>query len=207
MTKAKLKLVTPAAEKRTVEAPGRVANSDYRSREYLTPKEVERLRTAATKNRWGHRDATMILVAYHHGLRASELCDMQWTDVDFDRATLHIRRRKDGVTGSHPINGEELRALRRLKREQEPRSQWIFATERGGPFTTAGFNRMVERAGEAANLSELKPHAHMLRHSAGYKLANDGRDTRLIQDYMGHKSIASTARYTALASGRFKGLF
>ena len=100
-----------------------------------------------------------------------------------------------------------LRALRRLKREQEPQSQWIFATERGGPFTTAGFNRMVERAGEAAGLGELKPHAHMLRHSAGYKLANDGRDTRLIQDYLGHKSIASTARYTALAAGRFKGLF
>lgn len=207
MAKPKLRVVTPTTEKRTVEAPGRAANADYRSREYLTPKEVGKLRTAAAKNRWGHRDATMILMAYQHGLRASELCDLQWTDVDFDGARLHIRRRKDGVTGAHPINGEELRALRRLKREQEPQSQWVFATERGGPFTTAGFNRMIERAGEAAGLGELKPHAHMLRHSAGYKLANDGRDTRLIQDYMGHKSIASTARYTALAAGRFKGLF
>lgn len=207
MAKAKLKLVAPAAEKRTVEAPGRVANAEYRSREHLTPKEVERLRKAASANRWGHRDATMVLVAYQHGLRASELCDLQWTDVDFDSATLHVRRSKGSTTVAHPINGEELRALRRLKREQEPQSQWIFTTERGGPFTRAGFNRLVERAGEAAGLGELKPHAHMLRHSAGYKLANDGRDTRLIQDYLGHKSIASTARYTALASGRFKGLF
>jgi integrase len=207
MTKAKLRLVPPSAEKRTVETPGRVANSEYRPREYLTPAEMAKLIEAAAKNRWGYRDATMILVCYRHGLRASELCELQWTDVDFDRATLHVRRRKDGVTGAHPITGPVMRALRRLRREQGPQSQWIFNTERGGPFTTAGFNRMIERAGEASGLSELKPHAHMIRHSTGYRLANDGRDTRLIQDYLGHKSIASTARYTALAAGRFKGLF
>jgi integrase len=162
--KSHLKLVTPKTKNRTV-TPKRKPNADLRSREYLTDGEVERLTEAAKANRWGHRDATMILVAYRHGLRASELVDLRWDQIDFDTATLAVRRAKKGTPSTHPIRGEELRALRRLQREQDPKSPFVFTSERGAPFTTAGFARMVERAGEAAKLG-FKAHPHMLRHAS-----------------------------------------
>jgi integrase len=116
----------------------------------LTDAEVERLTDAARANRWGQRDVTMILVAYRHGLRASELVDLRWNQIDFETATLAVRRAKKGTPSTHPIRGDELRALRRLAQEQDPKSPFVFTSERGSPFTTAGFARMVERAGEAA---------------------------------------------------------
>jgi len=145
----------------------------------------------------------MILAAYRHGLRVSELVDLRWDQIDFNTATLHVRRVKKGTPATHPIRGDELRGLRRLQREQEPRSPFIFTSERGAPFTTAGFARMIERAGEAAGLS-FKAHPHMLRHACGFKLANDGHDTRALQAYLGHVSIQHTVRYTELAPDRFK---
>ena len=116
---------------------------------------------------------TMVLVAYRHGLRASELVDLHWDQVDFRTATLHVRRVKKGMPSTHPILGDELRALRRLQREQEPKSPFVFTSERGAPFTTAGFARMVERAGSEAKLG-FKARLHMLRHACGYALANKG---------------------------------
>src|SRR6516164_7506327 len=151
MAKAHLKLVTPSIEKRTV-MPKRPPNVDLRTREYLTEAEVERLMTAARKNRWGHRDATMILVAYRHGFRPAELVDLRWDQIEFASGALHVRRVKQGTPSTHPILGDELRALRRLQREQEPKSPFVFTSERGTPFTTAGFARMVERAGVEAKL-------------------------------------------------------
>jgi integrase len=112
-------------------------------------------------------------------------------------------RVKQGTPSTHPILGDELRALRRLKREQEPKSAYVFVSERGDPFSTAGFARMVERAGGEAKLP-FKAHPHMLRHACGYKLANDGHDTRALQAYLGHKNIQHTVRYTELAPTRFK---
>src|SRR5262245_51077168 len=194
MAKSHLKLVTPTAKKRTV-APRRRRNGDLRTREYLTEAEVERLMKAATGNRWGHRDATMILVAYRHGLRASELVDLRWDQIDFTAATLHVRRAKQGTPSTHPIRGDELRALRRLQREQAPRSQFVFTSERGAPFSTGGFARMVERAGIEAKLG-FPVHPHMLRHACGFALANKGHDTRALQAYLGHKNIQHTVRYT-----------
>jgi integrase len=202
MAKSHLKLVTPAIVNRTV-TPTRLRNGDLRTREYLTEAEVERLMTAARKNRWGHRDATMILVAYRHGLRASELVDLRWDQVDFRTATLHVRRVKQGTPSTHPILGDELRALRRLQREQEPKSAFVYTSERRSPFTTAGFARMVERAGIEARLG-FKAHPHMLRHACGYALANRGHDTRALQAYLGHKNIQHTVRYTELSPTRFK---
>ena len=146
MPKVHLKLVTPAIVKRTV-TPRRPPNADLRTREHLTEAEVERLMDAARKNRWGHRDATMVLVAYRHGFRPAELVDLRWDQVDFASGTLHVRRVKRGTPSTHPILGDELRALRRLQREQEPKSPFVFTSERGAPFSTAGFARMVERAG------------------------------------------------------------
>ncbi|MGA8321181.1 MAG: tyrosine-type recombinase/integrase [Xanthobacteraceae bacterium] len=202
MAKAHLKLVTPATVKRTV-TPKRRPNKVLRTREYLTDAEVERLMAAAKGNRYGHRDATMVLVAYRHGLRAFELVDLRWEQVDCKTATLHVRRVKKGTPSTHPILGDELRALRRLQREQEPKSPYLFTSERGAPFTTAGFARMVERAGTEAKFG-FKAHPHMLRHACGYALANKGHDTRALQAYLGHKNIQHTVRYTELSPTRFK---
>src|ERR1700747_2313631 len=169
MAKSHLKLVKPATVKRTV-TPTRRPNADLRTREYLTDAEVERLLKATKGNRWAHRDATMILVAYRHGLRASELTDLRWDQVDFGTATLHARRVKRGRPSTHPILGDELRWLRRLQREQEPKSPFVFTSERGSPFTTAGFARMVERAAAEAGVG-FQEHPHMLRHACGFALA------------------------------------
>jgi integrase len=202
MAKANLKLITPATVKRTV-APRRPPNKDLRTREHLTESEVERLMKAAQRNRHGHRDAAMVLVAYRHGLRSSELVDLRWDQVDFRTATLHVRRAKQGTPSTHPILGDELRALRRLQREQEPKSPFVFTSERGAPFTTAGFARMVERAGTEAKLG-FKAHPHMLRHACGYALANKGHDTRALQAYLGHRNTQHTVRYTEMSPKRFK---
>jgi integrase len=167
---------------------------------------VERLIKATQDNRCGYRDATMILAAYRHGLRAAELVDLRWDQVDFRTATLHVRRVKQGTPSTHPVLGDELRALRRVQREQEPKSPFVFTSERGAPFTTAGFARMIERAGKVAKLS-FKAHPHMLRHACGYALANRGHDTRALQAYLGHRNIQHTVRYTELSPTRFKNFW
>ena len=202
MANLHLKLVTPASVKRAV-ALRRPTNKEMRPREYLTKAEIAFLIKAAKGNRHGLRDGTMILVGYTHGLRVSELIGLQWSDVSFEDATLHIRRAKGGVTGSHPLRGDEMRALRALQRQAK--GNWVFETERGGPFTTAGFASLIERAGEQAQIG-FKVHPHMLRHSAGYAAINADVGVRDLQDFLGHRSINSTARYTALASGRFKSI-
>ena len=202
MTKSHLKLVAPATVNRTV-TPTRLPNKALRTREHLTETEVEKLIEAAKGNRWGHRDSTMILVAYRHGLRVSELVDLRWDQVDFATATLHVRRVKHGTPSTHPIMGDELRALRRLQREQNPKSPFVFTSERGAPFGTAGFARMVERAGAGAALG-FKAHPHQLRHACGFALANRGHDTRAIQGYLGHRSIQHSVRYTELTPTRFR---
>jgi integrase len=203
MAKTHLKLIGPGTEKRTV-MPTRRPNSEIRPREHLTEREVEKLIGAAKRNRHGPRDATMILICFRHGLRASELCELQWSDVEFESASLHLRRAKGGATGTHPLLGDELRSLRTLKRDAK--CPFIFVSERDAPFTVSGLQKMIERAGIEAKMP-FKVHPHMLRHAAGYVLANKGVDTRTLQSYLGHRSIQSTVRYTELAPGRFKNLW
>ena len=203
MAKSHLKLVAPTTEIRTDATPLRRPNAELRTREYLTDAEVERLTNAAKDNRYGHRDATMILMGYRHGFRSSELVDLRWDQIDFDNATLAVRRVKRGSPSTHPIQGDELRALRKLQRDQEPKSPFVFTSERGSPFTPAGFARLVERAGAAAELG-FKAHPHMLRHACGFALANRGHDTRALQAYLGHRNIQHTVRYTELSPDRFK---
>jgi integrase len=195
-----LRLVAPAGENRAV-APVRRPNAEYRKREYLTPAEAEKLIEAANSNRYGLRDATMILVAYRHGFRASEVCDLEWSAIDFARAEMHVSRKKGGKPATHPIRGDELRELRKLQREAK--SPFVFVSERGGPLTTDSFNWLVKRAGQKAALP-FQVHAHMLRHSAGYKLAGDGHDTRSIQAYLGHSDIRHTVKYTELSPKPFR---
>lgn len=183
--------------------PKKIKNIERRSREYLTPVEIEKLISAAKQlGRYGARDSTMILMAYRHGLRISELVALKWSQIDLKQGLLHIIRRKNGVASTHPLFGPELRALRTLKRDC-PDTDYLFMTERGSPITDSTFRKIVSRAGEEAKLG-FPIHPHMLRHSTGFKLANDGRDTRSIQHYLGHKNIQHTVRYTEVASERFK---
>jgi hypothetical protein len=144
MANAHLKLVTPTGEIPTV-APRRGKNAEYRTREHLTQSEVERLIEAASS----HRDATMILLAFRHGLRASELVDLRWDQVDFELGVLHVRRAKAGTPATHPLTGRELRALRRLQRKTG--GTHLFMSERKAPISIDGFQKMVERLAAAAN--------------------------------------------------------
>jgi integrase len=207
MTKPRLKLVVPDSVNGTVgkvRPPNRIANDKLRGREYLTEGEVSRLKKEATKNnRHAFRNATMIMTAYRHGLRASELVDLRWDQIDLAAGKIHVRRVKNSSPSTHILDGTEIRTLRRLKKEQEPESQFVFTSERGSPFTTAGFRKMLARLGETTKIG-FPIHPHMLRHATGFKLAKDGVDTRAIQDYLGHKSIANTVRYSRLSPERFK---
>lgn len=178
-------------------------NSEVRPREYLTDGEVNRLVKAAAKSgRHGHRDSTLILVTYRHGLRVSELIALRWDQVELDSGKMHVGRVKEGIPSVHPIRGPEVRALRRLRREY-PDSPYLFVTERRGPLSDSTVRKIVSRAGNVAGLG-FPVHPHMLRHATGYKLANDGHDTRAIQHYLGHKNIQHTVRYTQLSAARFR---
>ena len=182
--------------------PLRRKNKDLRSREYLTTEEVDRLGSAAkSTGRHGHRDMTMIIMMFRHGLRVSELVSLRWDAIDLKQGVMHVSRLKSGVSSTHPLRGPELRALRKLKRDY-PDTPYLFVSERKGPLTASNVRKIVSRAGDVAELG-MPIHPHMLRHSTGFKLANDGHDTRAIQLYLGHKNIQHTVRYTELASGRF----
>ena len=150
-------------------------------RRYLTAREIERLMDRARKHgRYGHRDATMILVAYRHGLRASEVCDLQWQQIELSEGSLHVHRVKNGVPSVHPIRGDEMRALRKLRRDY-PRDAHVFVSERGGP---------IKRLGEAAKMP-FPIHRHMLRHACGLKLANDGPTHGLCSTTSGTKTSST----------------
>lgn len=186
--------------------PARQTNASRRRREYLTPDEIEKLLQASSKlGRHGARDRTLVLLAYRHGLRVSELVSLRWDQVDLKAGLLHVARLKNGIASTHPIRGPELRALRELRRNY-PSSSYLFVSELGGPLTPATFRKLLARAGERAKLP-FPIHPHMLRHSTGYKLANDGHDTRSIQQYLGHRNITHTVRYTELSPERFKGFW
>ena len=199
-TKSHLRVVSPRHQNRSV-APNRPANAELRTREHLTPAEIDKLIAAAKTSRYPQRDATMILVIYRHGLRASEACDLEWSQIDFDTATMHVRRAKNGKPAVHPIRGDELRQLRQLRRDTT--GPYVFTSERGTPFTTDALNRHIKRLGAKTKIG-FPVHVHMLRHACGYALANKGHDTRSIQDYLGHKAIQHTVRYTELSPTRFK---
>lgn len=182
--------------------PKRLPYEQLRPREYLTSNEIEELIAVARKRgRYGYRDATMILIAYRHGLRVSELCALRWDQIDFSQGLLHVHRLKHGTPSVHPLRGRELRALRQLKRDSIS-SPYVFISERDAPLSAAGFRRLLSRIGTASKLT-FSIHPHMLRHACGYKLANEGHDTRAIQLYLGHKNIEHTVRYTELSAERF----
>jgi len=170
-------------------------------RRYLTEAELDRLIKVARKGRHGQRDATLVLIMARHGLRVTEAIDLRWDQLDFERAHLHVMQLKGGIDSVHPIQGDELRALRELRRDQEPKSAFVFTSERGGPMTRSNVSKMIEKAGE---LAELPPtHPHMLRHTCGHLLADAGYDTRRLQLWLGHSDIKHTARYSELSARPF----
>jgi type 1 fimbriae regulatory protein FimB/type 1 fimbriae regulatory protein FimE len=183
--------------------PIKIPNKDKRSREHLFPTEVAAMISAAKKiGRHPLRDSTLILMAYRHGLRVSELVALRWEQIDFTGGTIYINRLKHGVSSTHPLRGVELRALRQLQREYH-NSNYLFVSERDTVIAAATARRIIERAGVEAGLS-LSVHPHMLRHACGFYLASRGHDTRAIQAYLGHRNIQYTVRYTELSPKRFQ---
>jgi site-specific recombinase XerD len=184
-----------------------VAKSDAKPRrEYLTEGEVEQLMAAAKKRgRYGHRDAAMILMAYRHGLRVSELTKLRWSQIDLDRGRIKIIRLKGSDDSEQPLGGVEIRMLRRIKREQTTGTEYVFVSERGAPFTRDGFFKMLTRAADSIGMDDVHP--HLLRHGTGYKLVNDGVDTRTLAAYLGHVKLQNTARYTKMNATRFDGFW
>lgn len=183
--------------------PKKVSNLEQRTREHLFPHEVAAMIKAAKQvGRHGHRDSTLILLAYRHGLRVSELVTLRWEQMNFTGGTIYINRIKHGVSSTHPLRGVELRALRQLQRDY-PDSTYLFVSERKTVMSAATARGIIERSGILAGLS-LSVHPHMLRHACGFYLASKGYDTRAIQAYLGHKNIQHTVRYTELSPGRFK---
>ena len=148
---------------------------------------------------------TLILIAYRHALRVAELVALRWEQIDLSQGLLHVVRRKHGVDCSHPLRGPEIRALRQLQRDY-PETPYVFVTERKGPLTPSTVRKLMARAGEQAGIA-FPVHPHMLRHGCGFKLANEGHDTRAIQHYLGHRNIQHTVRYTEMAADRFNGFW
>lgn len=182
--------------------PRKPRNAAVRKREYLKREEVDRLRKAANQlGRHGERDSTLILIAFRHGLRVKELVSMlDWHQVDFQARTVFIRRCKGSKDGEHTLEKDEIAALRRIMKTQ---AGPIFTNERGGPLTESGVFKIIARAGEKAGLG-FAVHPHMLRHACGYDMTKRGLPTRLIQDWLGHKNIQHTVRYTELDADKFR---
>ncbi len=172
---------------------------------FLTEAEVERFLQAAKSGRHGIRDHLMMLLMYRHGLRETELCRLTVSALDLETARIWIDRLKGSLSTHHPIDGDELRAIRRYLRIRASRLPWLFVTERGGQFTRQGIYYLVRRISERADLGRVHP--HMLRHACGYALANKGHDLRTIQDYLGHRDPKHTAIYTRTAAKRFENLW
>lgn len=179
---------------------------DARRKNFLNEQEMTRFLSAARKGRHGIRDHAMALLAFRHGLRVSELITLQTSDVDLAACRLYVRRSKGSLSTTQPMDGAEVRALRAWLRERNDNAgPFLFVGERG-PFTRQAFNYLCAAIGKRAELP-VKVNPHMLRHSCGFALANRGCDTRLIQDYLGHKDLRHTMLYTRTSVARFEGLW
>lgn len=198
----KTKAQTPFSAKLMNQPPIKPKNREQRQREYLTDSEVEQLRKAALRQgRNGLRDDTLILLMFRHALRVGEVIALQWEQVDLKKGFLHVNRLKNGLPSTHPLRGIELRALRQLQRN-DPKNSYVFLSERQAPLTSRTVHNIVAQAGKLAKLP-FTIHPHMLRHSTGFYLANNGHDTRAIQSYLGHANIKNTVIYTQLSSKIF----
>ena len=178
-------------------------------RKHLTQIEVERLMMATKGSRNEARDRCLLLLMFRHGLRVSEACGLMLSQVDTDSRVLHVSRLKKGLSTTHPLRADELRAIKAWMTQRErmtPDTHAFFVSERRQPLNRRTAWAAIRRYGELAGLP-LDTHPHMLRHACGYALADQGADTRLIQDYLGHRNIQHTVRYTATNPARFERLW
>lgn len=181
-----------------------------KQRKYLTQNEVERLLACAKEGAQGERNYCLVYMSFLHGFRVSEACRLRLSDLDLQEGCLYIRRLKQGFSTTHPLLGDEVRAIKRWLKVRATmagaESDWLFLSVRGGPLTRQRVYQLIQRLGEKAGISVCS-HPHMLRHACGFALADRGVDTRLIQDYLGHRNIRHTVRYTASNAGRFDGVW
>ena len=179
-------------------------------RKYLSASEVEAVLDATAKTRHSERNYCLIYMAFVHGLRASELLNLRISDLDFRGRTLNVRRLKNGFSTVHPLLAEEIEAIKAWLMvrtvDTEEGCDWLFATQKGTTLSRQQFYNIMRGLGDVAGCS-FAPHPHMLRHACGFALADRGIDTRLIQDYLGHRNIRHTVRYTASNAGRFRGIW
>ncbi|PWI77124.1 DNA recombinase [Enterobacter sp. CGMCC 5087] len=176
-------------------------------RRYLTQTEVESMLKHARMSSTPERDYCLLLMSFIHGFRVSEVCELRLSDIDLKGGSLYIRRMKNGFSTTHPLLKEEKSAIRAwLKvRSGLPHadSEWLFITRQSERMTRQRIWQVINKLGEQSNISVVS-HPHMLRHACGFALADRGVDTRLIQDYLGHRNIRHTVRYTASNAERFK---
>jgi type 1 fimbriae regulatory protein FimB len=187
--------------------------TNRRKREYLTQEEISKLLAASkTASRNPEHDYCILLLMFRHGLRVSELCSLKLSDIDLESKTFHVRRLKGCEHGSHFFYDGESAAIKswlakRQKMNAPATLEELFISERRRPLSRVTIFVMVRQIAMCAGLSHLELHPHMLRHSCGYVLVNKGVDVRFIQDFLGHRSISSTVRYTKLNRSRFAKLF
>lgn len=202
----------PAPPARPARGPYIVKGSKMKDtkRNFLTESEVEAFLKAARRMRNPERDHCMMLLAYRHGLRVSELINIRLSDLDLDAGRFYVRRLKNSLSTHQTMMGDEMRACRAWMRarlaNRGAASDYLFLSEQGTPFNRGSINYLVSEIGRRARLP-LKAHPHMLRHSCGYALANKGRSTRDIQDFLGHKQIRHTVIYTQTNSARFRDIW
>jgi site-specific recombinase XerD len=146
-----------------------------------------------------------MLMTYRHGLRVSEVIGLRREDADLAHSRLWVRRLKGSLSVEHPIEGDELRAIKRYLAMRTDRLPWLFVSERGTQLTRQAVHYLVAQAGEAAGLKAVHPHT--LRHSCGFYLADRGTDLRTMQDYLGHRDPRHTVRYSRISGRRFEGLW
>lgn len=195
--------VPPTTETRTVRS--RATNDAARGRLHLTRDEVHRLmRGAIRHHRHGRRDALMLRLAFEHGLRVSELVGLRWSAVDLVTHELRVTRAKGSWDGTHPLQGDTVRALKRYQRDSGRAAGLVFVNERGAPVSADGFRRLLHRLSE--RVLGVKWHPHALRHACGVHLINQGVDLRTVQQYLGHANIQNTVAYTALTGRPFERL-
>lgn len=180
----------------------RKRKTSLRQRDHLLPEEIERLLAAANEGgRHGHRNYTLILMCYRHGLRLSELTDMRWSMVDFQRKVLRVKRVNNGISTIHPLDGTETKALRKLKRDYPP-TPFVFVTDRKARLSKRTISRIVATAGREAGLGfHVSP--RMVRHACGYALANANQNVVAMQHYLGYSNIRHLLRYLDLPERPF----